>query len=70
MDKLERKTKMRRLERAALIVLATLGLGALAIWGFIEGRPLRANFVGLASLWLRQPRTNPCSSPRPEFAAC
>jgi hypothetical protein len=43
MDKLERKTKMRRLERAALIVLATLGLGAVAIWGFIEGRPLRAN---------------------------
>ncbi len=38
MEKLEFATKPRRLARALLIVVAILGLGALAIWGFIEGR--------------------------------
>jgi hypothetical protein len=35
---IESKTKMRRLKRAALIVLVSLGLGAVAIWSFIKGR--------------------------------
>lgn len=38
MEKLEFATKPRRLARALLIAVAIFGLGALAIWGFIEGR--------------------------------
>ncbi|MBK5198405.1 MAG: multidrug transporter [Methyloceanibacter sp.] len=38
MDKFELMTKLRRSGRDMLIVLATLGLGAIAIWGFIKGR--------------------------------
>ena len=38
MDKFELTTKLRRSGRVMLIVLATLGLGAIAIWGFVKGR--------------------------------
>jgi hypothetical protein len=37
-DKFELTTKLRRFWRGVLIALVTLGLGAIAIWGFIEGR--------------------------------
>jgi hypothetical protein len=38
LDKFERTTKLRHFGRVVPIVLATLGLGAVAIWGFLEGR--------------------------------